>query len=53
MGILDMLMSADPMVSARRRGILEMLAPLTGKQPIAPTMGQIAGAVSAGSRQGK
>ncbi len=53
MGILDRLMSSDPMVSAQRRGILESLASMTGPQPIAPSMGQVAGAVSAGARQGK
>ena len=53
MGILDALMSADPMVSAQRRGILEQLASMSGAQPIAPTMGQLAGAVSMGARQGK
>ena len=53
MGILDVLMSSDPMVSAQRRGILEQLASMSGPQPIAPSMGQLAGAVSAGARQGK
>jgi hypothetical protein len=53
MGILDVLMSSDPMVSAQRRGILEQLASMSGPQPIAPSMGQVAGAVSAGARQGK
>ena len=53
MGILDALMSSDPMVSAQRRGILEQLASMSGPQPIAPSMGQVAGAVSAGARQGK
>ena len=53
MGILDRLMSSDPMVSAQRRGILESLASMSGPQPIAPSMGQVAGAVSAGARQGK
>jgi hypothetical protein len=53
MGILDALMSSDPMVSAQRRGILEQLASMSGAQPIAPSMGQVAGAVSAGARQGK
>ena len=53
MGILDALMSSDPMVSAQRRGILEQLASMSGPQPIAPSMGQLAGAVSAGARQGK
>ena len=53
MGIVDRLMSSDPMVSAQRRGILESLASMTGPQPIAPSMGQVAGAVSAGARQGK
>ena len=53
MGILDALMSSDPMVSAQRRGILESLASMSGPQPIAPSMGQVAGAVSAGARQGK
>ena len=53
MGILDRLMSSDPMVSAQRRGILEQLAAMSGPQPIAPSMGQVAGAVSAGARQGK
>ena len=53
MGILDTLMSSDPMVSAQRRGILESLASMSGPQPIAPSMGQVAGAVSAGARQGK
>ena len=53
MGILDALMSSDPMVSAQRRGILESLASMSGPQPIAPSMGQLAGAVSAGARQGK
>ena len=53
MGILDRLMSSDPMVSAQRRGILEQLASMSGPQPIAPSMGQVFGAVSAGARQGK
>ena len=53
MGILDVLMSSDPMVSAQRRGILEQLASMSGPLPIAPSMGQVAGAVSAGARQGK
>lgn len=53
MGILDALMSSDPMVSAQRRGILEQLASMSGPQPIAPSMGQVFGAVSAGARQGK
>ncbi len=53
MGILDALMSSDPMVSAQRRGILEQIAGMAGKQPIAPTMGELAGSISRGARLGK
>ena len=53
MGILDLLMSSDPLIQSKRRGILESVGKYAGAQSVAPTMGQVMSSLVSGKRQGE
>ena len=53
MGILDLLMSSDPLIQSKRRGILESVGKYAGAQPVAPTMGQVMSSIPTGIQRGE
>ena len=53
MGILDLLMSSDPLIQSKRRGILESVGKYAGAQPVEPTMGQVMSSIPTGIQRGE